>query len=852
MAPKPEMATAPVKRARPLNRRSAVALAALLASLTSYAAKAEPGQVHPELWPQAHSPASITDAATEARVTALMSQMSLEEKVGQVIQGDISAIKPEDLRTYPLGSILVGGNDGPGGDDRASPKAWLEMIRAFHAISSEKRPGHTPIPILFGIDAVHGDNNIPGAIIFPHNVGLGAMRDPALMREIGRVTAEETAVIGADWAFGPTLTVPQDDRWGRTYEGYGENPEIVRAYAPMMVEGLQGPVPATGDAAPGHVIASVKHFLADGGTAGGKDQGDAQISEQDLIRIHAQGYPPAINAGALTVMVSFSSWQGVKNHANKGLITDVLKGRMGFDGFTVGDWNAHGQAPGCTNENCPVVFNAGLDMFMAPDSWKGLYTNTLAEVRSGQIPMARLDDAVRRILRVKIKSGLFDNARPEEGRFDQLSSDAHRAIARRAVQESLVLLKNNGALLPLSATAHVLVAGAAADDIGRQSGGWTISWQGTGNTNADFPHGQSIWSGVRDAVSAAGGAAELAPDGAFKAKPDVAIVVFGETPYAEFQGDVPNLEYSPGNKRDLALMKKLKAQGVPVVAVFLSGRPLWTNPEINASDAFVAAWLPGTEGGGVADVLLRKPDGMINHDFQGKLSYSWPRTAVQTPLNVGDANYDPQFAYGYGLTYADKHDLAPLPEFSGVSGPSVANADVFFQKGHALAPWSLRVADAKGGADATVGAATSPGGAVSIKPTDAGAQESARAATWSGAGEGWIALTGPAADLVRQANGDMAVSLRFRVDRKPEAPVKFEAQCAGVTCGSLDASSLFAQAPVGEWRTVKIKLACFREQAADLSKVTAPFALRTTGRFGLSFTDVALVSNTGDALCPKG
>ena len=838
-----------VRRSGPVRRPwpSGAALGAVLLAAGSAIAAPE---THPELWPAAHSPPALTDAATEARVSALLAKMSLEEKVGQVIQADITAITPQDLKTYPLGSVIAGGNSGPGGDDRASAKAWLDMIRAYHAIALAPRDGHTPIPLMFGLDAVHGDNNIPGATIFPHNVGLGAARDPDLVREIGQATAEETAVIGADWTFGPTLAVPRDVRWGRTYEGYGENPEIVRAYAPAMVEGVQGALPADSAIAPGRVAASIKHFLADGGTLGGKDQGDAQISESELIAIHAQGYPPAIDAGALTVMASFSSWQGVKNHGDKGLLTDVLKGRMGFQGFIVGDWNAHGQVAGCTVTSCAAAFNAGLDMFMAPDSWKGLYANTLAQVRSGEIPMSRLDDAVRRILRVKLKAGLFATDRPFEGRFDLLGDDAHRALARRAVRESLVLLKNNGALLPLNAHARVLVAGDGADDIGRQSGGWTISWQGTGNSNADFPHGQSIWAGLRDAVEAGGGSAQLSADGSFTSRPDVAIVVFGETPYAEFQGDIPTVDYQPGDKRDLALLRRLQAQHIPVVAVFLSGRPLWTNPEINASDAFVAAWLPGTEGGGVADVLMRKPDGAVNHDFHGKLSYSWPKTAVQAPLNAGTAGYDPQFAYGYGLTYRDHAELGVLSERSGAAAGAGGNSDVFFRGGRAVAPWSLVLADGKGDAVVGAGRAASPGGAVEIRSVDAGAQESGKAVTWSGGGDGVVKISGPAADLVRQTNGDMALSLRFRVDRTPEAPVRLELQCDGKTCASLDVSRLIGATPMGQWRSVKIKLACFRESAADLSKVTAPWAFRTTGRLGLSFADVALVANNGDAVCP--
>jgi beta-glucosidase len=471
------------------------------------------------------------------------------------------------------------------------------------------------------------------------------------------------AVTGFDWTFAPTLAVPRDDRWGRTYEGYAEDPEIVAAYSGPAIEGLQGGLVGGRPLAPGRIAASAKHFLADGGTAGGRDQGDAAIGEEELVGVHAAGYPPAIEAGALTVMASYSSWNGVKNHANRTLLTDVLKGRMGFEGFVVGDWNGHGQVEGCTDESCPAAFNAGLDMFMAPDGWKGLYANTLGQARSGEIPTARLDDAVRRILRVKAKVGLFEaERRPMEGRFDRLGAPEHRGTAREAVRKSLVLLKNNGGVLPLRASARVLVAGDGADDIGKQSGGWTLSWQGTGNTNAHFPNGQSVYRGLAEALAAGGGTAELRPDGSFASRPEAAVVVFGEEPYAETRGDVATVEYQPGGKRDLALLRKLKAEGIPVVAVFLSGRPLWTNPEINAADAFVAAWLPGSEGGGVADLLVRRPDGSANHDFAGKLPYSWPGTQASSPLNRGDPGYDPLFAYGYGLTYADRVEIPALPE----------------------------------------------------------------------------------------------------------------------------------------------------------------------------------------------
>jgi beta-glucosidase len=784
---------------------------------------------HPALWPQAHSPAAITDAKTEAFVSELMNKMTLEEKVAQTIQGDIASMTPADLEKYPLGSILAGGNSAPGGDDRAPPKAWTDLIDAYRQQSLAQRPGYTPIPILFGIDAVHGHNNIVGATIFPHNIGLGAMRDPALIRRIGEATAQEVAVVGGDWTFGPTVAVPRDDRWGRSYEGYAEDPEVVKSYSGPMTLGLQGELKPGQPLAAGHIAGSAKHFLADGGTDGGKDQGDARISEEELVAVHAKGYPPSIDAGILTVMISFSSWNGQKVTGNKSLITDVLKGRMGFQGFVVSDWNAHGQVQGCSNASCPQAMNAGLDMYMAPDSWKPLYENTLAQVKSGQIPMARLDDAVRRILRVKVKAGLFARVAPTvQGRFESLGAPDHRAIAREAVAKSLVLLKNDG-VLPIRPGAKVLVAGAA-DDIGKAAGGWTLTWQGTGNKNSDFPHGQSIWGGIQEAVKAAGGQAELAPDGQFKSKPDVAIVVFGEDPYAEFQGDVAHLGYQLADKTDLALLKSLKAQGIPVVSVFLSGRPLWTNPEINASDAFVAAWLPGSEGGGVADVLVADKGGKPPRDFQGKLGFSWPKRADQGPLNRGQPGYDPQFAYGYGLSYAQAGKVGVLPEDPGQVAVA-GSVDRYFIAGRTPAPWAMDFLGAGG-----------------VKAIDAGAQENGRQAVWTG--QGMLAIHGPPVDLSRQTTGDMAVQVRYRVDAAPTKPVTMSIGCSDdASCGgTLDVTSLMAKG--SDWRSVKIKLSCFRTAGAKMDHVTAPFVIGTAGAFGLSVTEVKLASNEGDAICP--
>ena len=804
------------------------------ASIVTDAARAHPG-----LWPHAASPAAMTDRATEAFVTELMSRMTLEEKVGQTIQADIGSIKPEDLLTYPLGSILAGGNSSPGGDERASADKWVELAQAFRAAAAQ-RPG-AKVPLIYGIDAVHGHNNIVGATIFPHNIGLGAARDPDLIRRIGEATALEVAVTGADWTFGPTLAVPRDDRWGRAYEGYAENPEVAQSYAGPMTLGLQGTLSADHPLTAGHIAGSAKHFLADGGTTGGKDQGDYAGSEEEMIRTHLSGYPQAIDAGVLSIMASFSSWNGVKHSGNQTILTDVLRGPLGFDGFVVSDWNAHGQLPGCSNESCALAFNAGIDMFMAPDSWKPLYASTLAQVKSGEIPMARLDEAVRRILRVKVKTGLFNDSRPVEGHLNELGSPAHRALAREAVRKSLVLLKNEGSVLPIRAGARVLVAGHA-DDIGQASGGWTLTWQGTGNTNADFPNGQSIWSGIREAVTAGGGQATLSADGSFTQKPDVAIVVFGETPYAEFQGDVDTLDFLP--TEPLETLKRLKAAGIPTVSVFLSGRPMWTNPEINASDAFVAAWLPGTEGAGVADVLIGDAAGKPRNDFHGTLSFSWPKTAKGEPLNVGQPGYDPQFAYGYGLTYARPARVGALSEDSGVAGAG-GSLDRYFVDGRFVAPWSLMLRDA--GGDFRLGAekaGASPRGGVSVRSTDGAGQESARALAFSPAG-GMAMIVAQPVDLTRQSNGEMAIAFRYRVDAAPVGPVQL-----ALGDGQVDLTSLFKAAPLGEWRTLKVRLSCLRDAGANLAAVEQPWGLRSNGAFAVTVENIRLASNEGDTVCP--
>ncbi|APG05634.1 1,4-beta-D-glucan glucohydrolase [Luteibacter rhizovicinus DSM 16549] len=841
-------------------RRISVPLSMASALLVTVPAMAgDATLVHPEQWPKGTSPLP-PDPAIESRIRALLAKMSVEDKVGQMIQADIKYVTPDDVRKYRLGSVLAGGNSKPPGQPYPVASQWQALSDAFYRASMDTSHGGLAIPVLFGIDAVHGHNNLVGSTLFPQNVGLGATRDPQLIHDIGEVTAQELRASGISWTFAPTLTVPQDGRWGRSYEGYSQNPALVAQYAAAVVGGLEGKpgTPQFLDA--GHVIATAKHFLGDGGTHDGKDQGDAQISEATLRDIHGAGYPPAIKAGVQVVMVSFSSWNGVKMAGNKALITGVLKERMGFDGIVLGDWNAHGQVPGCSNEDCAAAYNAGLDMLEAPDSWKGVYTNTLAEVKAGVIPMSRVDDAVTRILRVKMRLGMFEAGLPSTNPIaakatDVVGSPSHRAVARRAVRESLVLLKNNGDVLPIDPRKHVLVAGNGADNISKQNGGWTLTWQGTGLTNANFPGATSVWAGLRAQVEAAGGSAELSVEGDAKQKPDVAIVVFGEDPYAEFQGDLPNLAYRPGNDHDLDLIRKLRGQGVPVVAVFLTGRPLWMNREINAADAFVVAWLPGSEGEGIADVLLRTRDGRIANDFHGKLAYAWPRSALQVPVAAVARGEHPQFPYGFGLTYADKTKTGTLPEDPGLVLSS-AQAGVYFTRGKPAQDFVVRLTGANGVAmNVTATPAATADGSLHVGALDYKAQEDARSLSWSGAGAhaASVELVAPAPlDVDRETNGDVMLVTTLKVD----AVSPGDTSTIGIGCGAgcsgwVPVGSQLSALPKGQWLSVGIPLKCFRDAGANMSKVDRPFAWSSHSGGQIAITDVSLSTVADRTLvCP--
>ncbi|MFI9386628.1 glycoside hydrolase family 3 protein [Kutzneria sp. NPDC052558] len=582
--------------------------------------------------PRAGFPYQNPNLPIADRVTDLMARMTLDEKLGQMTQAERAALNPQsDLATFRIGSVLSGGGSAPSPNNAQS---WATMYDSFQRTALS-----TPlaIPMIYGVDAVHGHNNVVGATIFPHDIGLGATRDPALASQIGRATAEEMAGTGANWDFAPCLCVARNDRWGRTYESFGETPAIPTAMS-TIITGLQG---ATLGGAPASVLATAKHYIGDGGTTGGVNAGNTQLSEADLRAIHLPPFKAAVDRGVGAVMISYNSWNGVKDHGNRHLITDILKTELGFSGFVVSDWAGIDQIDGQSGFSAADIdasINAGIDMVMVPTNYKLFISMLRTEVNNGHISRARIDDANRRILTKKFQLGLFEHPLADRTFTPTVGSAAHRALARQAVRESQVLLKNSGGILPLAKNAKVFVAGKSADDIGLQSGGWTISWQGSsGNTTP----GTTVLQGIRNTVS--GGSVTYDRNGnGVNSSYTAAIAVIGETPYAEGAGDRPG---SMGlDQEDLATLSRLRASGAPVVVVLMSGRPLDISAQLPDWRALIAAWLPGTEGQGVADILFG------NASPTGKLPMSWPQSAAQEPINDGDGK-TPLFPLGFGLTW---------------------------------------------------------------------------------------------------------------------------------------------------------------------------------------------------------
>ena len=614
-----------------------------------------------QIWPKAAMPAT-TNPALEARVRSIVKGMTLEEKIGQMTQADIRSITPDDVRRYYIGSILNGGGAWPSMNMHSSVADWLKLSDAFYR-ASMSTDMKVKVPVIWGTDAVHGHNNVYGATLFPHNIGLGAAHDPALMQKIGRATAMQVRATGISWAFAPTLAVVQNPRWGRTYESYSSNPELVRSYGEAMVRGLQGQL-----GTPTSVLATAKHWLGDGGTLHGKDQGETLTSEANLARTHAAGYYGALKANVQTVMVSYSSFTDTstgkswgKMHGNADLVGDVLKHRLGFDGLVVSDWNAIGQVPGCTNWHCPQAINAGIDLAMVPDDWKKFIAATIDDVHAGRIPMSRIDDAVSRIIRVKLKSGLFQSS-PAAGPHppaEVLHSPKVRELAREAVRESLVLLKNDRGILPLRRSGRILVVGRGADSLPMQAGGWSLTWQGDQTANADYPYAETLLLALRKTLGAR--SVDYSPDGTGVNvhKYSAVVMVAAEKPYAEGAGDITfpaSMRHTSRYPEDLQALDRVSGKGVPVVTLLYSGRPVAANDLINRSDAFIAAWLPGTEGMGLADMLVARTGGKAAFDFRGRLPFDWP-SGDCLPRMGGI-----QFHRGYGLSLASKSRTGRLPE----------------------------------------------------------------------------------------------------------------------------------------------------------------------------------------------
>ena len=843
--------------------------------MTAEAANMIPDITFLDDWPRIQSQVA-QDPEAEVFIADIVSRMTLEEKVGQMIQPDLREVTPDEVTEYKLGSILNGGGAFPGNNKYATAAEWAETAETFYQASGHAFEGRGfRIPFAWATDAVHGHNNVFGATVFPHNIGLGAARNPDLIRQIGAVTAAEVTATGLDWTFAPTVAVPRDYRWGRVYEGYSEDPAVVHAYASAMVDGLQGE--GTERFGPDRVLSTVKHWIGDGGTLDGVDRGENHYTEDYLINLHAAGYLSALEAGAQVVMASFNSWYNSKNydvmgslnynykiHGSRYLITDVLKEKMGFDGVVVTDWNGHSELNDCTAGDCPQVVLAGNDIIMvtARQDWQEFYKNTVSQVRNGTIPLARVDDAVTRILRVKRRAGLWEKPSPSlrrgAGEQSTLGAVEHRQLARRAVRESLVLLKNDG-LLPLDRKASVLVLGSGADDIQKQTGGWSLTWQGNENTlERDFPDGSTVLSATREVI----GGDRVLTDIDLAERNAIALVVIGEDPYAEMLGDIgktKTLEYSElkrAYRRDLELIRELKQRGHRVVTVFYSGRPLYVNEELMLSDAFVAAWLPGTEAAGITDLLFSKGE----YDFTGRLPYSWPANKCDNTINITPPHlahlsvpsfeqtvtngHEPLFPIGYGLSMEERRsdsfalDIGAIKLDTrdygcGMPTPDETAATEPLELFSHTAPDDFRLFISGTSTDWR-GVPVSRGSVTEIDglrttPIDRRHQQDAVRVEFTGKNPAIVYLSvpdGEPVDLKRYLNSSGSLEFEIGVDTAPSKPIRIAMHCVWPCAGEVDLAGYIPNVVHGSgWATVSIPLKDLEEQGMDLATVTTPFLI---------------------------
>lgn len=802
-------------------------------------------------WPEPRVAATL-DKAMEADIDILLQAMSLEQKIGQMIQADIGNVTPDEIRQYRIGSVLNGGGQTPNNTPNATAQEWVDLADRLYLASIEPADGVVPIPLFWGVDAVHGHGNVRGATLFPHNIGLGATRNAALVQEIARATAVEIAATGLDWDFAPTVAVARDIRWGRTFESYSEDPQLVATLGAAAVTGLQGPINSDAFLDDHRVIATAKHFIGDGGTQRGDDQGFTVGEEQALLAMHLPGYRAALDAGVQTVMASYSWWNGLHSHENARLMNDLLKDHLGFDGLIVSDWQAIGYVPDCTIDSCAKAINAGIDLFMIPNApdWKNFFHNTLAQVHRGEITLNRIDDAVRRILRVKKRAGLWHKPSPSQrrlaGQQHLIGSPEHRTLARQAVRESLVLLKNNGVL-----PAKVLVTGPGADNIAMQTGGWSVSWQGTGNANDHFPGATSIRQGIAHALEESGGLLLSEQQVQQGVSADVAIVVFGETPYAEMVGDLENLSTLEVEQNDKAGLKQLQyfnSLGIPVVAVLLSGRPLWVNKELNAADGFVAAWLPGTEGTGIADVLIGDKLGRPKFDFKGKLSFSWPAEVCNSPNTLGE-QAPPLFPYAFGLSYqnpilpwhqldenteawrygcilGDKQPMAQSITFSPDNGWDFY-AEKKTTERHPINPTTLF-------------------GALLARRLK---QQNGVEAHWDGTELARLTLRNGHLqnDFLPILANHGALVMTIKLHKKTSADVSLVSFSGLSAANYVNISAQLQTMAMNQWQELSIDLNCFSQDRLDMSKVEIPFAMQTADKLSLSVKDLGYRINASSS-----
>ena len=794
----------------------------------------------------------------EKFINNLVQKMTLEQKVGQVIMPDIDEVTPQDAKKYQLGTFLNGGGKFPNKNKNSSVEDWKELSRDFY--NSSPTVDGIVIPILWGTDAVHGHNNVIGATIFPHNIGLGSTMNADLIKKIGQAVAREVLSTGIPWTFAPTIAVPQNDLWGRTYEGYSENPELVSLLGEAMILGLQGEGEEFLDS--NHVLATAKHFLGDGGTENGIDQGNTILSEQDLRDIHGEPYFAAISSCIQTVMASFNSWNGEKAHGSKYLLKDILRDQMGFDGLVIGDWNGHGQVPECSKENCPQSFNAGVDIFMAPDEWKPLYKNTLMQVKNGDIPIERLDEAVKNILSVKYLLGMFDGRKPHMYPYNYIGDASHREIARQAVRESIVLLKNNNNTLPIKNGKHILVIGDSAKRITKQMGGWTITWQGRENNNSEFPNSKSIYDAIKYKTEKNGGTVEFSDTSNYEKKPDLVIFVYGEDPYAEGDGDRKHIFFENQDSMFIKYMKDLHEENIPSVSLFISGRPLIVNKEINLSDSFVQLWLPGTAIEGVTDVIFTDTNNEINYDFKGKLSYSWPKYSYQTKLNYGDKDYDPLFPYGFGLTYSDDTYMNSIDATETI--PQKDEITLFLGSAYPSYKEVISYYDSDKNEQVYEGISAdiykNERAGLSISKFDYKKQDDAKRIDFGQLNtfKTWEISSGSNEDLSYMQDGSLELILRSQ--NLPDKTLELVIECSKnqeqtnmsgtKECyQSFNLSNILKKELTGAWQKITMPLSCLNNKNFEISSITSRAKLTTSGDWVLDIHSIKYLNNKKAETC---